>query len=99
MFFFSMNDVFMSLVKVHHLGPIIGEELGSNQFCSAGQTMCRLPNTKLTFGVANNTHVSTATSLPDEQGILPDFEVYQTVEDYFKKVDAVKEFAVSIMKK
>jgi tetratricopeptide (TPR) repeat protein len=95
----STTGHFMSLVKLHKLGPIIGEELGSNQFCSAGQTMCRLPNTKITFGVADNTHVSAATSFPDEKGILPDYEVYQTVDDYFRKVDAVKEFALSMVGK
>lgn len=93
----STTGHFMSLVKLHKLGPIIGEELGSNQFCSAGQTMCRLPNTKITFGVADNTHVSSSASVQDEKGILPDFEVYQTVDDYFRKVDAVKEFALSLL--
>ncbi|HAD12896.1 MAG TPA: peptidase S41 [Saprospirales bacterium] len=95
----STTGHFMSLVKRHKLGPIIGEELGSNQFCSAGQTMCRLPNTKITFGVADNTHVSNAPSFPDEKGILPDYEVYQTVDDYFGKVDAVKAFALAMVGK
>jgi C-terminal processing protease CtpA/Prc len=69
----STTGHFMSLVKAHNLGTIIGEELGSNQFCTAGQTLFRLSNTKLVISVANNTHVSTATKLPDETGILPDF--------------------------
>jgi C-terminal processing protease CtpA/Prc len=38
----STTGHFMSLVKVHNLGTIIGEELGSNQFCTAGQKLCRL---------------------------------------------------------
>ncbi len=86
----STTGHFMSLVKVHNLGTIIGEELGSNQFCTAGQTLCRLNNTKLVISVANNTHISTATKLPDETGILPDFFVTQNIDDYLNKVDAVK---------
>jgi C-terminal processing protease CtpA/Prc len=92
----STTGHFMSLAKVWNLGTIIGEELGSNQFCSAGQTVCRLSNTRLIYFVANNTHVSTATSLPDEIGILPDHQVTQSIDDYLKKVDTVKEFAVGL---
>ena len=89
----------MSLVKVLNMGTIVGEELGSNQFCSAGQKICRLKNTKLEFYVANNTHVSSATSLPDETGILPDYTVTQSIDDYLKKIDTVREFTIHLAKK
>ncbi|MFK8165548.1 MAG: S41 family peptidase [Lewinella sp.] len=92
----STTGHFMSLAKVWNLGTIIGEELGSNQFCSAGQAVCRLSNTRMMYFVANNTHVTTATSLPDEQGILPDHEVTQSIDDYLDKVDTVKEFAIKL---
>ncbi len=95
----STTGHFMSLVKAHNLGTIIGEELGSNQFCTAGQTLCRLNHTKLVVSVANNTHVSTATNLPDERGILPDFYVTQTIDEYVNKVDAVKRFTLNLIKK
>lgn len=95
----STTGHFMSLVKLHNLGVIIGEELGSNQFCTAGQTLCRLKNSKLVVSVANNTHISTATSLPDETGILPDFYVSQSIDDYFNKVDAVKNYAFQLIGK
>lgn len=95
----STTGHFMSLVKVHNLGTIIGEELGSNQFCTAGQTLFRLSNTKLVVSSANNTHVSTATKLPDEIGILPDFFVTQSIDDYLNKVDAVKDYALKLIRK
>ncbi len=94
----STTGHFMSLVKVHNLGTIIGEELGSNQFCTAGQTMFRLRNTKFVVASANNTHVSTATILPDEKGILPDFFVTQSIDDYLNRVDAVKNFTLKMIK-
>ncbi len=103
--FFMMDGIgnsttghFMSLVKVLNLGTIVGEELGSNQFCSAGQKVCRLKHTKLVFNVANNTHVSTATTLPDETGILPDHYVIQSIDDYLKGLDTVKEFTINLSK-
>lgn len=95
----STTGHFMSLVKAHNLGTIIGEELGSNQFCTAGQTLCRLKNTKLVISVANNTHISTATKLPDEKGILPDFFVTQSIDDYLNKVDAVKNYTLKLIRK
>jgi C-terminal processing protease CtpA/Prc len=95
----STTGHFMSLVKAHNLGTIIGEELGSNQFCTAGQTLCRLNNTKLVISVANNTHISTATKLPDEIGILPDFYMSQTIDDYLNKVDAVKDYTLKLIRK
>jgi len=94
----STTGHFMSLVKVHKLGTIIGEELGSNQFCSAGSTSCRLKNTKLSYYVANNTHISTATSLPDETGILPDHYLHQSIDDVISRKDVVKEFALGLLK-
>ena len=94
----STTGHFMSLVKVHNLGTIIGEELGSNQFCTAGQTLFRLSNTKLVVSSANNTHVSTATNLPDEIGILPDYYVSQSIDDYLNKVDVVKNFTLELIR-
>jgi C-terminal processing protease CtpA/Prc len=92
----STTGHFMSLVKAYNIGPIIGEELGSNQFCTAGQTLCRLKNTKLVISVANNTHISTATKLPDEIGILPDIFVAQSIDDYLNKVDAIKDYTLKL---
>lgn len=94
----STTGHFMSLVKAHGLGTIIGEELGSNQFCTAGQTLCRLKNTKLVVSIANNTHVSTATQLPDNKGILPDIYVTQSIEEYLNNKDVVKERALRLIK-
>lgn len=95
----STTGHFMSLVKVHNLGTIVGEELGSNQFCTAGLTMFRLRNTKFVVCSANNTHVSTATKLPDNVGILPDYFVTQSIDDYLNKIDAVKQYALKLIVK
>jgi len=95
----STTGHFMSFVKELNLGIIIGEELGSNQFCSAGQTICRLENTKLVYYVANSTNETMVTSLPDEIGILPDHYVTQSIDDYLNHVDAVKEYTLKLVDK
>ncbi len=94
----STTGHFMSIVKYMDLGTIIGEELGSNQFCSAGMTTCRLSNTKLEYYVANNTHESLALTLPDEQGILPDYYVKQNIDEYLNNIDVVKNYAIELAK-
>jgi len=95
----STTGHFMSIVKVLKLGTIIGEELGSNQFCSAGGKTFRLSHTKLIYTVADNTHESMATSLPDETGILPDIYVTQSLDDYLNRIDAVKVHTLKLISK
>jgi len=95
----STTGHFMSFVKANQLGTIIGEDLGSNHFCTAGQTLSRLKNTKLTIAIANNTHVSGATKWPDDKGIAPDIYVTQNLDAYLNKVDVVKNYALKLCKK
>lgn len=95
----STTGHFMSIIKYLDVGTIVGEELGSNQFCSAGMTTRRLSNTKLVYYVANNTHESLALSLPDETGILPDHYVTQSIDEYLNKTDAVKVYTIKLIEK
>jgi hypothetical protein len=93
----STTGHFMAIAKYHKLGTIVGEELGSNQMCTAGQTVCRLSNTKLQFYVANAESRLHAVVLPDECGISPDHQVTQNIDDYLNKVDTIKEFTISLI--
>ncbi len=95
----STTGHFMSLVKIFQLGTIVGEELGSNQFCTAGQKICRLPNTGMEYYIANSTSESAAPLLPDETGILPDHFVSQSITDYLKRTDAVLEYTIRLTEK
>lgn len=93
----STTGHFMALAKELELGTIVGEELGSNQFCTAGQTVLRLTNTKLVYYVANTTSRLANINLPDEKGILPDYEIIQNLDDHLNSVDTVKEFAFELI--
>lgn len=93
----STTGHFMASVKILKLGTIVGEELGSNQYCTAGQTIARLTNTKLNYFIADTGFKTMATSLPDETGILPDHFVTQSIDEYLNKVDAVKEFTIKLV--
>ena len=95
----STTGHFMSLVKHLELATIVGEELGSNQFCTGGQKMLRLPNTGIIYVVGRNTYETIATSLPIERGIMPDHEVSQSIKDYLNHTDRVMEYTKALINK
>lgn len=94
----STTGHFMSKVKELNLGKIIGEELGSNHFCTAGQTVLRLKNTKLVYYVAN-TASSLHSKFPfDYLGVQPDIFITQSIDDYLNNYDTVKIQTLNIIK-
>ncbi len=95
----STTGHFMSITKYLNLGTIVGEELGSNQLCTAGQTVSRLANTKLIFNVANTESRANVTGFPDEKGILPEHHVTQNIDDYINNIDTVKEYTFNLINK
>ena len=95
----STTGHFMSMVKKLEVGTIVGEELGSNQFCTGGSQRFRLSNTKLNYYVADNNNKTTATHFPDEVGILPDHHVTQGIDEYLSGIDAVKEYTLNLVNK
>lgn len=95
----STTGHFMSLIKHLKLATLVGEELGSNQFCTGGQKKLRLPNTGIIYAVSRNTYVTTATSLPIDRGIMPDFTSTQSIHDYLNGIDTVMEYTLGLIKK
>ena len=95
----STTGHFMAIAKDRKLGVIVGEELGSNHFCSAGQKPCRLSNTKMNYFVANNTHISNVSSHNDKVGVLPDHFVNQSIDDYIDAKDAVMRYTLDLIGK
>jgi hypothetical protein len=95
----STTGHFMSLVKHLNLATMVGEELGSNQFCTGGQKMLRLPNTGIIYSVARNTYVTSAIELPIDRGIMPDYFVSQSIDDDINNIDAVMNFTLNLVDK
>ncbi|NVK53279.1 MAG: peptidase S41 [Flavobacteriaceae bacterium] len=94
----STTGHFMSKVKELNLGKIIGEELGSNHFCTAGQTVLRLKNTKLVYYVAN-TASSLHSKFPfDYLGVQPDIFITQPIDDYLNNYDTVRIQTLNLIK-
>lgn len=93
----STTGHFMSLVKELKLGIIIGEELGSNQFCTANQKRYSMPHTGISYSVARNTFITTAASSLADHGILPDHFVTQSIHDHLDNIDTVLEYALELI--
>jgi C-terminal processing protease CtpA/Prc len=86
----STTGHFMGMVRNHKLGTIVGEELGSNHFCTGGQQRCRSKNTKIEYAIAMGASFLKVDESDDAKGILPDVKVEQRIEDYLDKRDPVK---------
>lgn len=95
----STTGHFMALVRELKLGTVIGEELGSNQFCTAGQTVLRLTNTKMNYYVANTTSIVHTKGFSEARGILPDYHITQGIDDYLNNRDTVRQFALKTIEK
>ena len=93
----STTGHFMSLIKHLNLATLVGEELGSNQFCTGGQISFRLPNTEIFYAVGRYTYITTADSFSDERGIMPDHHVVQNITDYLQNVDTVMEYTKALI--
>lgn len=92
----STTGHFIAIAKDRQLGTIVGEELGSNHFCTAGQGTFRMENAKAEFYVANTPSAVDVNSIPDHQGVLPDNVVVQSINDYLKGVDTVLNYALQL---
>lgn len=93
----STTGHFVSLIKHLNLATLVGEELGSNQYCTGGQKEFKLSNTELTFYVGRYTYVTTATSFPEDRGISPDHNVVQGIRDYLADIDTVMEYTIELI--
>lgn len=95
----STTGHFMSLVKELDLATTIGEELGSNRFCTANQKSYTMPHTGISYMVARNTFITTAESTSAFHGILPDHLITQSIQDHLKNIDTVLEYALQLIGK
>ena len=75
------------------------QKLKKRSFINWRQTFYRLENTWLVYSVANIMHVSTATQLPYNIGILPGRFVTQNIDEYLQRIDIVKKFMLNLIDK
>ncbi len=94
----STTGHFVSLFKYLKLGTLIGEELGSNEFSTAGQNFFRSKNTEIFYTIGRYTYITATDSKNYTRGIMPDYYLTQSIEDYLNKIDTVLDYTLKLIK-
>ncbi|MEM7084926.1 MAG: S41 family peptidase [Bacteroidota bacterium] len=94
---FSATGLFLSLVQQNEFAVLIGEENGSTYTCNDNSERFTLTHTGISFKVARSTFTTTAKNLRDDQGILPDHYVVQSIHDFLKGTDTVLDYAIDLI--
>ncbi|WP_298424306.1 S41 family peptidase [uncultured Kordia sp.] len=95
----STSGHVLSIVKDLKLGTIIGEEMGGNHFCTGGQKRFKLTNTDVFYSVGRFTNISAVNTNFDDRGVMPDYVVTQSIQDYTNDVDTVMEYTMQLIQK
>lgn len=89
---FSTATDLAVMVKDNHLGTIIGEETGGVPSGYGNPIYFKLPNTGL-YVSCSNQHFIRPNGLDNRRGVIPDYEIGQTVLDLIYGTDRVLEYA------
>ena len=96
---FSTTNHFCSLVKENNFGIFIGYETGGTYTCNDYSKFFTLENTKLTFRVASRICKTTATTLTNKHGIIPDHYVIPGIDDILNNTDTVLNYTLELIEK
>ena len=95
---FSTTGHFLSLMKFHDLGTLVGEEAGGSFRCYGCPKECILPHTKLRLQYMRCSYSTNAEGFTWGSGIRPDVEVKLRIEDLIVGRDTIKEHALELIK-
>lgn len=95
---FSSATDFASIFKDYKLGTIIGEETGGLATSYGDVYSFKLPNTNLDAGVSYKYFVRPSGSEDMSSGVIPDYEVSQTIDDIKTDIDTVMEYTKKLIK-
>jgi len=93
---FSTTGHFISMIKYHNLGILIGEESGGSYICNGCVENYTLPNTKIILNCARCVYRTNVHGFTRERGIMPDIEVKPKIEDLIENRDTVMEFVLKM---
>jgi C-terminal processing protease CtpA/Prc len=85
---FSSGTLFSAVIKDNSIGYIVGEETSDDPTGYACIMLFELPNTKI--NIQNSTQYSLRPAgFDDQRGVIPDFKVVPTHDDYINNFDRV----------
>jgi hypothetical protein len=96
---FSTTGHFCSIVKENNFGIFIGDETGGTYTCNDNSKNFTLKNTKLTLRVARGTYYTSASTLTNKHGIIPDHYVIPDIDNILNNTDTVLNYTLRLIEK
>ncbi len=96
---FSTTGHLCSLLKYHNVGTFIGEESGGGAVVTDGGKNITLRNTKLRIYCATKVFTAAVSRLPEGHGVIPDYEIRFSLQDYLKGNDPQLQKAIELINK
>ncbi|HEX3047296.1 MAG TPA: S41 family peptidase, partial [Bacillota bacterium] len=96
---FSSTGHLCSLLKYHRIGVFIGEETGGSFVCTDSSRDEILLNTGIQLHYSTMAFKTAVSGLTPGRGIMPDYEVVPTIQDYLQRKDVELDFAVGLIEK
>jgi len=94
---FSTTGHLGSLMKINHIGTLIGEEMGGTYTCNDSGKWYELKKTGLGLRMAREAFRTTATSLPRDHGVMPEHVVKPNATSLLAGQDLVLDFALRLI--
>ena len=94
---FSSTGHLIALLKYQDIGVFIGEESGASFACTDGTRSHTLSNTKIQLGISTMIWTVETEGLTPGRGIMPDYPVEMTMEDYLAGADPVMDYTLSLI--
>lgn len=94
---FSTSGHLASLLKYHGIGTFIGEESGGGAVVTDGGKSITLKNTKMRAYCATTVFKTAVNGLPEGRGVIPDYEVKPSLDDYLRGKDPQLEKALELI--
>lgn len=95
---FSSTGHLLALLKSQNVGTFIGEESAGSFACTDGSQSMTLPNTQIQYRGSTLIWEVVTEGLTPGRGIMPDYPVTQTIEDYLGQKDVVLKTALDLLK-
>ncbi|NIR47352.1 hypothetical protein GWO43_02605 [candidate division KSB1 bacterium] len=94
----STTGHFLSLVKYHELGTLVGEAAGGSFYCNDNSIQLTLPNTGMRVNIPQTTFETAVRGFKKGAPLLPDYEVKPTLQDILNQFDAEMAFVQNLIK-
>jgi len=95
---FSTSGHFLSLLKFHKMGTLIGEETGSTYTCNGAVKGFTLKNTRIYVKLSTRAYAAAVKGFDEQRGILPDISITPAASDLFTGRDSIMDKAMEVVK-